>query len=206
MSARNRRAAGRRAPSNDTAVVRAEFEQIVAGVPGRARMLATMLDWAIDATHADMGIVQIVDPRDGSLRIAAQHGFRAPFLAFFRVVTNDASASSIAMRRGTQIVVPNVRVSSLYSEPARAAMLDAHACACQSTPIASSGGRVLGVVSTHFGRPRRPTQRQLRRVSLMARLVATLLERPRMAPPAVDVTIIVDEIRDGSPKTRTIRG
>jgi hypothetical protein len=196
----------RRPAPNDS--VRAEFDDIVASVtPGHARTLNAILEWAIAETRADCGDIQLVHPRDGSLRIVAQRGFPASFLQFFRIVKNDMSSCAATMKQGKQIVVPDVATSPLFNESARRAMLEAEALACQSTPILSSGRWVLGVLSTHYHRLKRPTERQLRRVAEMAGYVGELLEHHSLrVSSSVDVSALVDQIRDGSPKTKTIRG
>jgi len=197
----------RRRPKRDDSV-RAEFDEIVASVtPGGARTLNAILEWAIAETRADFGNIQIAQTRDGSLRIVAQVGLPAAFLQFFRVVKHDQSACEQAMKKATQIVVPDVTTSPLFSEAARRVMVESEALACQSTPILSSEGWVLGVLSTHYRRPKRPTERQLRRVAEMAGLVGELLERHRLTVSThADIHALVDEIRFGSPKTKTIRG
>src|SRR5205085_8435956 len=52
--------------------------------------------------------------------------------------------------------------------------------AVQSTPLISSNGKVLGVISTHFGTTRRPTEQELRLMDLLARQTADYLERKRI--------------------------
>jgi len=198
----------RRRPASAPDSVRAEFDEIVASVtPGHARTLNAVLDWAIAETRADFGNIQLVHPRDGSLRIVAQRGLPAPFLQFFRIVKNDMSLCAHAMKKAAQVVVPDVTTSRLFSESARRTMLESEALAVQSTPILSSDGCVLGVLSTHYRRPKRSTARQLRRIAEMAVYVGELLEQHRLAVSTnVDIHALLDEMRAGSPKTKTIRG
>jgi GAF domain-containing protein len=198
----------RRRRSSPDDSVRPEFDEIVASVtPGHARTLSAVLDWAIAETRADFGDIQLVHHHDGSLRIVVQRGFDMPFLQFFRIVKNDESSCAATMKQARQIVVRDVTTSPLFKESARRVMLEQEVLACQSTPIVSSDGRVIGILSTHYRRPTRPTERQLRRVAEMARYVGELLERHVLSvSTSVDVSALVDEIRDGSPKTKTIRG
>ena len=56
-------------------------------------------------------------------------------------------------------------------------MLDVRAV--QSTPLISSSGAVSGMVSTHFGCPHKPSDRECRILDLLARQVADFLERKR---------------------------
>ena len=49
----------------------------------------------------------------------------------------------------------------------------------QSTPLFSQGGEILGVISTHFKNPHRPSDRELRLTDLYARQAAEIIERKR---------------------------
>lgn len=172
------------------------------------KLLSTVLTAAVAATEAAFGNIQLVVPEDGSLRIVAHQGFAREFLSFFRYVKDDPSACSAALRDGRCTIVRDVAQSELYTEPARRVMLAAEARACQSTPILSSTGRVLGVISTHFRVPHRPTARQLGSVETLARYVAAVLEEvnsPARCAPNVDQ--LVDDVRDRTTgKTRIVRG
>src|SRR5262249_31428666 len=56
-------------------------------------------------------------------------------------------------------------------------LLQAGVRAVQSTPLISSAGHLLGMLSTHFGQPHRPGERELRLVDLLARQASDILER-----------------------------
>jgi two-component sensor histidine kinase len=56
-------------------------------------------------------------------------------------------------------------------------LLDAEVRAVISTPLRSSKGNLLGVISTHFSRPGHPSERQLRLTNILARQAADYLER-----------------------------
>jgi signal transduction histidine kinase len=51
--------------------------------------------------------------------------------------------------------------------------------AVQSTPLFNRRGEVLGMISTHFKRPHRPSERELRYTDLYARRAAEMIERKR---------------------------
>ena len=141
--------------------------------------LAGLLDAAIAVTGANMGNLQLIDDASGSLVIAAQRGCNVPFLRFFgRVATDENSACAAALASGHRIIVEDVTKSEIFaSQPALAVMLQAGAQAVQSTPLVSSAGVTLGMVSTHFRRPHRPDDRELQLIDLLARQAANYLER-----------------------------
>src|SRR5262249_19431950 len=80
-----------------------------------------------------------------------------------------------AMLEGVQIVVPDVECDPGFAVHRRIAASSGFR-AVQSTPLVGCRGRTLGVISTHFGRPHRPTDDELARMSVLARLTAALLE------------------------------
>jgi PAS domain S-box-containing protein len=83
-----------------------------------------------------------------------------------------------AMDCGERIIVEDVATSPLFAgKPALSAMLGAGARAVQITPLITRGGRALGMLSTHYRRPRRPSDRDLRLIDIIARQTADLIER-----------------------------
>src|SRR6516165_1648129 len=144
--------------------------------------LAGILDAAIAVTGADMGNLQLIDDASGSLAIAAQRGCNDRFWRFFGSVAadeNSACAAALASRR--RILVEDVTKRAIFaSHPARAVMVQAGAQAVQSTPLVSSAGVTLGMISTHIRRPHRPDDRELRLIDLLARQAANYLERYKL--------------------------
>ena len=144
--------------------------------------LAGILDAAIAVTGADMGNLQLIDDASGSLVIAAQRGCNERFLRFFgSVAVDEKSACAAALASGRRIIVEDVTKSAIFaSHPARAVMVQAGAQAVQSTPLVSSAGVTLGMISTHFRRPHRPDDRELQLIDLLARQAANYLERYKL--------------------------
>jgi two-component sensor histidine kinase len=144
------------------------------------RCLNEVLDTAIAISGADKGNVQLIDQSSDALTIAVQRGFQEPFLTFFESVRDEAAACTAAMRSGERVIVEDVTVSDIFlGQPSQTVLLDAGVRAVISTPLSSSTGNLLGMVSTHFGRPHRPSERQLRLLDLLARQTADYLERKR---------------------------
>jgi GAF domain-containing protein len=144
---------------------------------GRLRaLLSAVLDAGIDATGADFGNVQLVNPSTGALEIAAQRGFGPDFLAFFREVREAGSACGVAMRSRRCAVVDDVRTHPTFAgSRAREIVLDAGVLAVQSTPLIAPSGELMGVISTHFRVPGRVPAPRLHLVALIARQAAAAL-------------------------------
>jgi signal transduction histidine kinase/ActR/RegA family two-component response regulator len=128
---------------------------------------------------ADMGNVQLYDPQAQTLAIVAQRGFRQDFLDFFHTVSADDDTScGRAVRSGGRAVIEDVQADPAYA-PYRQVAAAAGYRAVQSTPLRSRRGELLGVLSTHFRRAHRPSERDLRMLDLYARQASDLIERLR---------------------------
>ena len=142
--------------------------------------LQEMLNVAIEISGADKGNIQLVDHDTGRLTLIAQSGFDAMFLDYFATET-PFSACGSAIESQQRVIVEDVRQSALFvGTPSLRVMLDANVRAVQSMPLISSAGHVLGVISTHFTNPRRPTEQEIRLMDLLARQAADYLERKRV--------------------------
>ena len=140
--------------------------------------LEQILDAAIEFTAGDKGNVQLFDTKSNALTIAAQRGFEAPFLRFFATLGDNPAACGTALRANDRIIVEDVMHSDIFAgSEAREVLLSAGVRAVQSSPLLSSTGNVLGMISTHYAHPFRPDDRQLRLLDLLARTAADFLQR-----------------------------
>ena len=142
------------------------------------RCLEVILDAAIELTSALKGTIQLLDRASGDLCLAVSRGFEEPFLEYFAVVHGEETVSGAAMQSGTRVIVEDLAQSNLFSgRPSLAAALEANVRAVQATPLMSSAGTLLGILSTHFDLPHRPSERELRLMDLLARQAGDYLER-----------------------------
>lgn len=140
--------------------------------------LPEIVDAAVEITRADMGVIQLLE--DGALTVAAQRGFEASLLKFFNRVHTGEAACGAAIQRGERVIVEDVATSPVFAgKPALGVMLGAGVRAVQSTPLVTRGGQMLGVLSTHYRTPHRPSDRDLRLIDILARQTADLIERKR---------------------------
>ena len=134
---------------------------------------------AIAISAADKGNLQIYDEASRSLRLVAQHGFQEDFSTYFANVDDHLAAScGTAMATNEQVIVDDVLTNKIFADqPAQKMLLQAEVRATISTPLRSSKGNLLGVISTHFSRPGHPSERQIRLTNLLAQQGADYLER-----------------------------
>jgi PAS domain S-box-containing protein len=140
--------------------------------------LEEILAAAIAIPGADKGNIQLLESGSDCLKIAVQRGFEAPFLQFFaQVRAGDGSASGRALEAVDRVIVEDVTQSDIFGESSLDVLLQAGVRAVQSTPLVSGDGATLGMISTHFSQPHRPSERQLRVIDLLARQAGDYLER-----------------------------
>jgi PAS domain-containing protein len=141
--------------------------------------LELILDSAIEITRADKGNIQILEPASDFPQLTVQRGLEKPFLDYFaRVRRGDSAVCRTAMKSLGQVLVDDVTQSDIFTgEESLNAVLSAGVRAVQWTPLFGAGGEIIGMISTYFSAPHRPSERQLRCVALLARHAADYLER-----------------------------
>jgi PAS domain S-box-containing protein len=141
-------------------------------------LLLEIVDAAIATTAADMGNIQLLEHGSGALKIVASRGFERPFLDFFNAVRAGQAACGTALKCGERVVIEDVTTSPVFAgSPDLEALLSAGVRAVQTTPLVGRSGRLVGMLSTHSRAPRRPTDRDLHLLDLLARQAADWIER-----------------------------
>ena len=139
-----------------------------------------ILSAAVGITRAVAGTVRVLDPASGMLTIFATHGFDDDLVERMRVIDAGPATSIVrAISTGQRAFVdldgpdpsePGGLLSLQYAAGLRFA---------QSTPLVTRDGRIIGVLTTHSRTRRRPPERELRFLDLLARQAADLIERRR---------------------------
>jgi len=142
------------------------------------RLYARVLDAAIELMSADMGSMQTLN-RNNELHLLVWKGFHPESAAYWqRVHLDSASTCGVALAEGCRIVVPDTEACDFM---VGSGDLDAYRRsgirAVQSTPLISRSGQLLGMISTHWGRPHHPKERAFRTLDVLARQAADLIER-----------------------------
>ncbi|HWW50438.1 MAG TPA: PAS domain S-box protein, partial [Verrucomicrobiae bacterium] len=141
-------------------------------------LLEEVLNATIALQSADFGNLQLYNERTQALEIVAQRGFGQDFLNHFSAVNESGAACGRALKRAERVIIEDVLTDPDFA-PHRAIAASAGFRAVQSTPLFSRSGEPLGIVSTHFRQPHRPSERELRLTDLYARQAAELIERKR---------------------------
>ena len=114
----------------------------------------------------------------GSLIVTVARWIGQDFLNHFSAVNESGAACGRALKRAERVIIEDVLTDPDFA-PHRAIAASAGYRAVQSTPLFSRSGEPLGIVSTHFRQPHRPSERELRLTDLYARQAAELIERKR---------------------------
>jgi PAS domain S-box-containing protein len=145
-------------------------------------VLTEVVDAAIAITDADFGNVQLIDPVSGDLRIAAHRGFSPSWIEFWNAVAKGRGVCGTALERGERVIVEDIEQSPIFvGTPALDIQRKAGVRAVQSTPLVSRSGKTVGMFSTHYRTSRRPDERSLRLLDLLARQAADIIEHSQAA-------------------------
>jgi GAF domain-containing protein len=93
-------------------------------------------------------------------------------------VNESGAACGRALKRAERVIIEDVLTDPDFALH-RAIAASAGFRAIQSTPLFSRSGEPLGIVSTHFRQPHRPSERELRLTDLYAWQAGELIERKR---------------------------
>ncbi|NTU80636.1 MAG: PAS domain-containing protein [Chloroflexales bacterium] len=137
-------------------------------------LLSEALSAIIALQGAGFGKIQLYNQQRGRLEIIVQQGFDQVFVEHFSTVDDEHSASGRAMLRRERVIIEDVETDAGFA-PHRAIAAATGFRAVQSTPLYDRAGTLLGVVSTHFRQPHRPTEHMLRLTDLYTRQIAEII-------------------------------
>ena len=142
-------------------------------------LYAQILDAAIELMASDAASVQMLAPDQTSLRLLAWRNFHPDSAAFWqRVEVGAGSTCSKALRDNERVVVADIEACEFMAgTPDQLEYRRSGIRAIQSTPLRSRAGRPLGMLSTHWRMPHRPTEEDFRFFDVLARQAADLIER-----------------------------
>jgi PAS domain S-box-containing protein len=129
---------------------------------------------AIEGT--DMGLLSLIDASGEQLEVGASLGFTPETL---RLIEQLPNGSGTCLEQQSRVIVEDTETDPLfasYREVARRVGFRA----VHSTPLITRSGKIVGVLSTHFRRPRRPSDRETHLIDLCARQAVDFIENARL--------------------------
>lgn len=153
--------------------------QVVNGA-GLQPVLDAIVEATVELDSADFGSIHLYDRETCRLRLAAQRGFSPALLDRFAEMEprEDSAACGTALATRERVVIEDVErepAFPLNREIGRAIGYRG----LQSTPLVRPSGETLGTLSTHYRRPHRPTELDLRLIDVYARLASDAIARVR---------------------------
>jgi GAF domain-containing protein len=125
---------------------------------------------------ANRGNVQLLDEGAGALRIVTQIGFDQDFLDEFQSVpVGHGSVCSEALARRERVVAEDVFMDERF-QALRPTFARLGLSACTSTPLFDREGKIYGMLSNHFDRPHRPSERELQLLDLYVQQAERVIE------------------------------
>ena len=136
-----------------------------------------ILDGSMEIVGATMGDILIYDSFSQTMNILAHRGFTEEFITRLEKLPVDPDAPcSLAMASGNRVIVEDME--SYPKAPCiRAMASEAGYRGMQCTPLISRDGELLGIVSSQFANPHRPSEHELRLLDLYLVHATDTIER-----------------------------
>ena len=130
---------------------------------GSAALYEEVMDAATAIMHSDFASMQMLYPERGEageLRLLTFRGFTPHAAKFWEWVGIDSAGTScgVALRTGRRVIVPDFQECDFMAHTEDLKVFhDTGIRACQTTPLLSRTGKLVGMISTHWRRPLQPT-------------------------------------------------
>ena len=153
---------------------------------GTAGLFKKIVEGAKAIMRSQYASMQMLYPEPGSigkLRLLASSGFSEEAEKYWEwVYKHTGSSCGAALRAKQRAVIQNFETCEFMQDaPTLPVFLQAGIYAAQSTPLYSRGGKLLGMISTHWNYPHKPSERHLHLLDILARQAADLIERTQTA-------------------------
>lgn len=147
------------------------------------------IDVAVSLMRSDYASLQMLYPERGSggeLRLLAFRGFDPGAAKFWEWVRADSqSTCGIALRDEQRVVASDIAACDFMADSEdQHVYLQTGIHACQTTPLISRAGNLVGMISTHWRSCHEPSENDLRRFDMLARQAADMIEAGRSSTEA----------------------
>lgn len=137
-----------------------------------------LLEVASQVMRSDFASMQRFHQERDALELLAYRGFPAEVADRWQWVrVTSSTICGATLRTKNRVIAYDVETSPEVDADNLALFRRSGICSVQSTPLLSRSGTLLGVISTHWNRPHRPSERDLRVFDVVARQAADLIER-----------------------------
>ena len=123
--------------------------------PELPEVLDNLLQHAMMMCETKAGTLQLINEINNTLEIATSFGLCDEFINHFRVVTcEDGSVCGRALKKRETIFIEDLTTDRSFARHLNHALQN-NIRAVQSTPLISSSGKIVGMISVHFATPKK---------------------------------------------------
>ena len=137
--------------------------------------LEEVLDAGISLLGADMGHIELLNSATQALELMAHRGFGQDYLAHFKGIS-ASNGSSRSLHTLSRIIIEDVDANPEFRIYRAAAAMGGYR-ALISTPLIGADRKPIGVISTCFRQPHRPSEQELGWLDLYVQRAALFIER-----------------------------
>lgn len=139
-------------------------------------LLDNLVHHAMMMNQTKAGTIQLINKKNKTLEIAASYGLSREFVEHFKIVTcEDGSVCSRALAKGETVFIEDLSTDVLFARHLNLALQN-NITAVQSTPLISSRGESIGMISVHFITPKKLSKNNLRVFELFCTQAADKIE------------------------------
>ena len=142
-----------------------------------------IVDGAMTIMRSDCVSLQMLYPdrgKGGELHLLAYRGFNPQAKTFWEWVGIDSAGTTcgMALRKGRRVIVEDVEQCEFMAGTEDLTVYRQTGIrSCQTTPLLSRDGTLMGMISTHWRALHRPSERDLSLLDILARQTADFIER-----------------------------
>ena len=153
-----------------------------------------LVDAAIALMHSDMASIQLYHPEKKQLELLTFKGFHPEAAAHWQWISTDSkSVCCAAMSNGERSIVSDLEKDELTAKTGGMNYYQLSGIrAVQSTPLISRNGDLVGMISTHWRKPHKPSERKLQLFDVLARQAADLIERKKTEEKLMEAKIFAE--------------
>ncbi len=135
-----------------------------------------LLQQAMMMNDTKAGTLQILNKENNTLDLVAASGLSPEFIEHFKVVTiDDGSVCGRALDSGQTVFIADLSTDKAFKSHLNLALKN-NILAVQSTPLITSNGRLIGMVSNHFRVSHQPSRIHLEEFEKFCRSAADRIE------------------------------
>ena len=139
-------------------------------------VLDNLLQHAMMMRETKVGTLQLINETNNTLEIATSFGLSEEFITHFRVVNcDDGSVCGRALAKGETVFIDDLTTDRSFARHLNLALQN-NIRAVQSSPLKTSNGKIIGMISVHFRVPKKISKTRLQAFELFCTKAADKIE------------------------------